>query len=238
MGHPLPKHLVVHGFWTNHGDKISKSIAGSLVDPTPYIEAYGSDSLRYFLLREMVLGQDADFSNERFKVRYSDELMNLGNNVQRILSMLQKYNDGVVPVYTDADVTPEEADLRSDKYVDDYIKAVEEYAPHRALQAVEDLVKATDGYIQKTQPFKLDKNDLSKIKRRDVIMAHLVESIRRLSILIDPALPQTSLKIRKQLNWSLTHGKLSTARFGQTLAGHKTSAPEHLFQKWDDIKGP
>ena len=93
----LPKHLLVHGFWTNSGAKISKSDAKSLVDPVPYVEKFGPDALRYFVLREMVLGQDADFSDERFETRYTGDLgKKLGNLVQRTLSMIGRYRDGKI----------------------------------------------------------------------------------------------------------------------------------------------
>ena len=123
LGLELPKHLLVHGFWTNSGAKISKSDAKSLVDPVPYIEKYGPDALRYFVLREMVLGQDADFSDERFEVRYTADLAKgLGNLTNRTLSMLSRYREGVVPSYDGFHLTELENGLRSDAVVDEYKK--------------------------------------------------------------------------------------------------------------------
>ena len=159
LGLELPKHLLVHGFWTNSGAKISKSNAKSLVDPVPYIEKFGPDALRYFVLREMVLGQDADFSDERFETRYTGDLgKKLGNLVQRTLSMINSYRAGVIPNYDGFHLTEADAALRSDAVVEEYKRAVDQFAPHLALQAVWEFVAQANEYIEKTAPFKLAKD--------------------------------------------------------------------------------
>lgn len=225
----LPKHLLVHGFWTNSGAKISKSNAKSLVDPVPYIEKFGPDALRYFVLREMVLGQDADFSDERFETRYTGDLgKKLGNLVQRTLSMIHSYRQGVIPNYDGFHLTPADEALRSDKVVEDYIKAVDQFAPHLALQAVWDLVASANQYIEETAPFKLAK-DPAQAKRLDVILGLLAETIRRLSVLVEAALPFTAIKIRAQLQLPVRPVRLDEARFGNSLRGHAIGKPVVLF---------
>jgi methionyl-tRNA synthetase len=229
----LPKHLLVHGFWTNSGAKISKSNAKSLIDPVPYVEKFGPDALRYFVLREMVLGQDADFSDERFETRYQGDLgKKLGNLVQRSLSMIARYREGRVPAYDGFSLTATDEPLRSDRVVEDYLKAVEQSAPHLALQAIWELVQQANQYVEETAPFKLAK-DPALAKRLDVVLAHLAETIRRLAVLIQAALPFTAEKIRAQLALPPGPVPLKKAQFGTSLHGHVIGQPTVLFPSFD-----
>jgi methionyl-tRNA synthetase len=229
LGLELPKRLLVHGFWTNSGAKISKSDAKSLVDPAPYAENFGPDSLRYFVLREMVLGQDADFSDERFETRYTGDLgKKLGNLVQRTLSMIQSYRAGVVPNYDGFHLAEADAALRSDAVVEEYKRAVEQFAPHLALQTVWEFVAQANEYIEKTAPFKLAK-DPAQSKRLDVILALLAETLRRLSVLVQAALPFTAEKIRAQLQLPPGPVRLEEALFGNSLRGHTIGKPKVIF---------
>jgi methionyl-tRNA synthetase len=234
----LPKHLLVHGFWTNSGAKISKSNAKSLVDPVPYIEKFGPDALRYFVLREMVLGQDADFSDERFEARYESDLAKkLGNLVQRTLSMINRYRAGRVPSYDGFHLEKVDEDLRSDAVVEEYRRAVEQFAPHLALQAVWDLVQRANQYVEETAPFKLAK-DPAQAKRLDVVLGHLAETVRRLSVLIQAALPFTAAKIRAQLRLPPGPVRLNDACFGNPLRDHLIGQPEILFPPLDEKTPP
>jgi methionyl-tRNA synthetase len=225
----LPKHLLVHGFWTNSGAKISKSNAKSLIDPVPYVEKFGPDALRYFVLREMVLGQDADFSDERFETRYTGDLgKKLGNLVQRTLSMINAYRAGVIPNYDGFHLADVDAALRSDTVVEEYKRAVDQFAPHLALQSVWEFVAQANEYIEKTAPFKLAK-DPAQSKRLDVILALLAETLRRLSVLVQAALPFTAEKIRAQLQLTPGPVRLEEALFGNSLRGHTVGKPKVIF---------
>jgi methionyl-tRNA synthetase len=219
----------VHGFWTNSGAKISKSNAKSLVDPVPYVEKFGPDAMRYFVLREMVLGQDADFSDERFETRYTGDLgKKLGNLVQRTLSMINSYRAGVVPNYDGFHLTDVDAPLRSDAVVEEYKRGVEQFAPHLALQAVWEFVARANEYIEQTAPFKLAK-DPAQAKRLDVILGLLAETLRRLSVLVQDALPFTAAKIRAQMQLVAGPVRLEEALFGNSLRGHTIGKPQVLF---------
>ena len=234
LGLELPRHLLVHGFWTNSGAKISKSNAKSLVDPVPYIEKFGPDALRYFVLREMVLGQDADFSDERFETRYTGDLgKKLGNLVQRTLSMINSYRAGVVPNYDGFHLTEVDAPLRSDTVVEEYKRGVEQFAPHLALQSVWEFVARANEYIEQTAPFKLAK-DPAQAKRLDVILGLLAETLRRLSILVQDALPFTAEKIRVQMQLLAGPVRLEEALFGNSLRGHTIGKPQVLFPPIED----
>jgi len=229
LGLELPKHFLVHGFWTNSGAKISKSNAKSLIDPVPYVEKFGPDALRYFVLREMVLGQDADFSDERFETRYTGDLgKKLGNLVQRTLSMINSYRAGVIPTYDGFHLTDADVALRSDAVVEEYKRAVDQFAPHLALQAVWEFVAQANEYIEKTAPFKLAK-DPAQSKRLDVILALLAETLRRLSVLVQAALPFTAEKIRAQLQLTPGPVRLEEALFGNSLRGHTVGKPKVIF---------
>ena len=225
----LPKHLLVHGFWTNSGAKISKSNAKSLVDPVPYIEKFGPDALRYFVLREMVLGQDADFSDERFETRYTGDLgKKLGNLVNRTLSMIARYREGIVPNYDGFHLEPADANLRSDTVVEEYRAAVEQFAPHLALQAVWEFVAQANLYVEENAPWKLAK-DPAQEKRLNVVLGLLAETVRRLSVLVQAALPFTADKIRAQLRLVPGQARLEEALYGNSLRGHAIGKPEVLF---------
>jgi methionyl-tRNA synthetase len=229
LGLELPQHLLVHGFWTNGGAKISKSNAKSLIDPVPYVEKFGPDALRYFALREMVLGQDADFSDERFETRYTGDLgKKLGNLVQRTLSMINSYRAGMVPNYDGFHLAEADAALRSDAVVEEYKRAVDQFAPHLALQAVWEFVAQANEYIEKTAPFKLAK-DPAQSKRLDVILALLAETLRRLSVLVQAALPFTAEKIRAQLQLAPGPVRLEEALFGNSLRGQTVGKPRVIF---------
>lgn len=229
LGLEPPRRLLVHGFWTNSGAKISKSNAKSLIDPAPYVETFGPDALRYFVLREMVLGQDADFSDERFETRYTGDLgKKLGNLVQRALSMIHSYRAGVVPNYDGFHLAEADAALRSDAVVEEYKRAVDQFAPHLALQAVWEFVARANEYVEQTAPFKLAK-DPAQAKRLDVILGLLAETLRRLSVLVQAALPFTAEKIRAQLQLTPGPVRLEEALFGNSLRGHAVGKPKVIF---------
>ena len=234
LGLELPERLLVHGFWTNSGAKISKSNAKSLIDPVPYVAKFGPDALRYFVLAEMVLGQDADFSDERLEVRYNTELANnLGNLVNRTLSMINSYREGVVPNYAGFHLLDIDNDLRSDVYVEDYRAAVEQFAPNLALQAVMKLSQRANQYIEETTPFKL-KKDPEQAKRLDVILGLLAETVRRLSVLVQDALPFTAEKIRAQLQLPPGPVRIEEALYGNSLKGHTIGKPQPLFPRLEE----
>jgi methionyl-tRNA synthetase len=235
LGLPQPKKLVVHGWWMNRGAKMSKS-TGNVVDPGPYAEKYGVDALRYFTMREMTTGMDADFTDERLEVRYNSDLANgLGNLVNRSLAMVNRYREGIVPAVAESALTELEKDLRSDAVLDEYRIGFDQFQPHLALQSVWKLVQRANQYIEETAPFKIAK-DPTQTERLNVILAHLVETVRRLSILIEPVMPLISSRIQKQLALVTPQIELKLAGFGGTLVGHKVGSPEPLFPRLEPEK--
>lgn len=233
LGWELPKKFIVHGWWLNRGAKMSKS-TGNSVDPTVYLEKFGSDAFRYFVNREMTLGQDSDFTDEKFIQRYKSDLGNdLGNLVNRSLAMLHRYRQGIVPDYADSDLQELDAPLRSNQVMEDYQKSMSEYHIHMALQNVWTLVQSANQYVEQNAPWKLAK-DPAQATRLDLVLAHLVETCRRLSVLVDAIMPHTALRIRKMLQISEQAPLLKEAIFGKSMTGKQTAAAEVLFPRIEE----
>lgn len=186
-GLPLPTQVFAHGFFTIDGKKISKSL-GNAVDPVELAQAIGLDGLRYFLLREIPFGNDGDFSLERLKLRYQSDLANgLGNLVQRVLAMIEKYCDGKIPERADGSAAPT---------WQSYELKLADCSFDGALTDVWNLLKTLDGLIDREQPWVLAKTDPERLRR---VLYTLAESIRHVAVLLWPFLTETSEKILDSL---------------------------------------
>jgi methionyl-tRNA synthetase len=236
-GLPLYRHLNVHGFWTIEGQKMSKSL-GNVISPLEMKEKIGMDAFRYFVLRESVFGQDADFRQESLTARYNADLANnLGNLVSRVLAMQQKYFDGVVQPLSSS-WAAEDHQLR-----DKFLEAEKELARHmadlqfhRALESVWSAIDQSNRYIVQTAPFTLFK-DPAKEARVGEVLHHLLEAIRQLSRLLAPFMPDTA----KELQSLLGLGEADAAfdpPWGQGFAaGHKVNGPKVLFPRIESPSG-
>ena len=196
---PLPKQVYGHGWLVLEGGKMSKS-KGNVVDPVVLVDKYGLDAIRYFLLREVPFGADGVFSNEALIQRINSDLANdLGNLVSRTSAMIAKYFDGTLPQNLEAGEFDEE--LRS--LLCDTPARVEALLDRlqfsTALTEIWKAVSRTNKYIDETMPWALAK-DPEKQGRLASVMHHLAESIRIISILLAPFMPETPLKIQAALN--------------------------------------
>ncbi len=222
----MPK-LLVHGWWNLGGAKVSKS-AGNVVDPSALAGRYGTDALRYYLMRDIATGQDADFSEERLRMRYNADLANdLGNLVNRTVSMAKRYRGGVLPVAAagqSADAAVLGA-LGADVAAR-FDAAMAGYQVHAALEAAWELVVAANGFVESAAPWKLAK-DPSQSARLDEVLATLVESARLASVLVHPVIPGSSDRLLEQLGFS---GNLSTA-WGAVAPGHAVGEPTPVFPR-------
>jgi methionyl-tRNA synthetase len=228
-GLPLYKHLNVHGFWNVEGQKMSKSL-GNTISPLEMKETIGIDAFRYFLLRESVFGQDADFRRDNLTARYNADLANnLGNLVSRVLAMQQKYFVGVVQPMG-GDWTAEDTELR-DKFVqaerdlDNYLADLQF---HRALEAIWSALDHANRYIVQTAPFTLIK-DLNKQARVGEVLYHSLEVVRTLARLLAPFMPDTAGELRGLL--ALDEAGLNTPWGQGFAAGHKINPPKNLFPR-------
>ena len=208
---PLPHQVFGHGWLVINGGKISKSL-GNYRDPREYIEEYGVDAIRYYLLREVPFGNDGQFSEELLVSRYNADLANtVGNLVNRTLSMLSKYFDGVIEK---SDIETEfDNDLIS--LVTSTKSKVEKYMDKleipEALDTIFEIFRRSNKYIDETTPWSLAKEEnYDKLK---TVLYNLLESIRIGAILLSPYLPDTSSEILRQLNTKETNYE-TTDKFG------------------------
>jgi methionyl-tRNA synthetase len=235
-GIALYRHLNVHGYWTLGGHKISKSV-GNLVEALAFKEKYGNDAFRYFVLREMVFGLDADFSEEAFVGRLNADLANdLGNLVSRATTLIVNLGQGVVSDRATATAVEDAVGAAFAKAKADVATAMDEFAFHRALAAIWEFVGVVNRYVDTTQPWALAK-DPAKKDRLDAALSTLAESLRLLGIVLTPFLPDAASKIRGALGRS-GEPKLADAVWGQFTTGAPVQKVSGLFPRIDDKKAP
>ena len=232
-GLPLYKHLNVHGFWNVEGQKMSKSL-GNTISPLEMKATIGMDAFRYFVLRESVFGQDADFRRDNLTARYNADLANnLGNLVSRVLAMQQKYFAGVVQPLS-AHWAALDNELRN-KFVQAEAELdgfMAELQFHRALEAIWSALDHANRYIVQTAPFTMVK-DPNQQARVGEVLHHLLEVIRTLSRLLAPFMPDTASELRGLL--ALPDDKTALqAPWGQGFQPeHKINGPKVLFPRID-----
>ena len=187
-----PKRVFAHGWWTNAGEKISKSL-GNVIDPQDLIDQYGLDQTRYFLMREVPFGGDGDFSKPAMTQRINSNLSNdLGNLVQRTASMVYKNCEGAIP---SPGVVKEEdlALIQSAEALLPLLREfMEEQAIHKALDAIWQVVGAANRYVDLMAPWTLRKTDSA---RMETVLYTLMEVIRHLGLYLQPFMPESASKI-------------------------------------------
>ncbi|ANC75374.1 methionine--tRNA ligase [Fictibacillus phosphorivorans] len=230
---PLPKQVIAHGWLLMKDGKMSKS-KGNVVDPNVLIDRYGLDPLRYYLLREVPFGSDGVFTPESFVDRVNADLANdLGNLLNRTIAMIGKYFDGEIPSYegkvTEFDGTLQEFALETVRKTEE---AMEKLEFSIALSTIWQLVSRTNKYIDETQPWVLAKDEAKKAELGSV-MYHLAESIRIVSVLIQPFMTETPAKIWSQLGLNdknLTEWD-SLKEFGAIPAKTKVEKGDPIFPR-------
>ena len=226
MGAPLPRQILVHGWWQKDGEKMSKT-TGNVVDPVAIIDEWGLDAFRFYVLRELDVGPDGNWTDSGFKGRYSAELANgLGNLINRSLSMLKRYRNGVVPAVSN------ELAADANKVIADTKSLLEQNQLQAALLAIWSLITRANQYVDHTAPFKLAK-DPQQSGRLDEVLYNLAEISRILAVLLWPFLPTTSGKIYEQLGLTGAPEKFSAAKWGQLAPGHTIGTPAPLFPRRD-----
>ncbi len=223
-----PKRVFAHGWWTNEGQKISKSL-GNVIDPHTLVESYGLDQVRYFLLREVPFGNDGDFSHRAMVGRMNSDLANdFGNLAQRVLSMIAKNCAGRVPrpgPYAAADTALLDAGGR----LAERLRA--EYrlqAFHKALEATWEVVGAANRYVDEQAPWVLRKSDP---ERMGTVLYVVAETVRRLAILTQPIMPDAMGRMLDQLG--VAPDKRELAALGEALAPDTAlPKPEGVFPRY------
>jgi methionyl-tRNA synthetase len=224
MGAPLPKQVLAHGFWEKDGAKMSKT-TGNVVDPVAVINEWGADAFRFYVLRELDIGPDGNWTDSGFRARYQAELANgLGNLVNRSLSMLKRYRNGVVPKQNN------ELAGDAERVIAETRRCFEENRLQAALLAIWSLVTRGNQYVDHTAPFKLAK-DPAQAARLDEVLYNLAEVCRILAVLLSPFLPAAAKKIYEQLGLSDSPDSFAAAKWGGLAIGHTIGTPAALFPK-------
>jgi methionyl-tRNA synthetase len=237
---PLPKTVFAHGWWLFEAEKMSKS-RGNVVRAEPIHRVVGTDGLRYYLLREMVFGQDCSFSYDALVTRYNSDLANdYGNLASRLLSMIERYFAGQIPYPSPgADRMPEDAAVAevAEHTITTFQQCFDRYDFSRGLDAVWNLISALNKYVVETEPWVLAEEE-SKRARLATVLWTATEGLRIATILLYPVIPTAAERVRQQLGLETELATLSLddLSWGQLPTGIRIGRVEVVFPRLD--KGP
>jgi methionyl-tRNA synthetase len=237
MDVPQPETIFAHGWWLIGETKMSKSL-GNVVKPLELADKYGVDAFRYFLMREMTLGQDSTYTEESFILRYNSDLANdLGNLLSRTLKMIQSFSDGSIPSLS-AGKPEEELSKLAAEVIAATREKIESFKLNQAVEDVLELVRATNRYIEQNKPWALAKEG-QKEKLGDVLY-NTAETLRLVSILLSPIMPEKCESIQKQLG--LQKEAIGNLEWGYLEPGTSVNPDKGLFPrlqapKTDQVSG-
>ena len=232
MGLPMPRTVLAHGWWTQSGQKVSKSKGGP-VDPRPIFEKIGVDAFRTVLVREMTIGSDATYRDDVFLSRYQADLANdLGNYQYRTLNMVKKYLDGKVPKPWGGETLR----ARADRLGEEARSLVEKYAFNAILDRIWDLVREGNRTIDRVQPWKLHKEGKAEeVARR---LYEVCEGVRLVFFYLSPFMPKVSVAARKSLGLLGEWGTIDAeGRWGGLPEGARVALGKPLFPRLDSPEG-
>jgi len=232
----IPKKVYGHGWLIMEGDKMSKS-KGNVIDPLALIEEFGADSIRYFLLREINLGMDGNFSREALINRINADLANdLGNLLHRTLSMIGRFNNDVIMQPGDVEAIDQELMQLAQDTVMQYEKFMDDMDINSAIKVIWTLISRTNKYIDETGPWALAKEE-AKRGRLNTVLYNLAETLRIISILISPLMPVTAPKIWQQLGLGENFASTTftdAKGWGKLPSGTVVGKPEPIFPRIED----
>jgi len=229
-----PRHLLVNGWWTVNGEKMSKS-RGNFISWDELADRLPSDYVRYFLLREIALGGDGDFSYASLVSRVNSDLANdVGNLANRTLKMIESYFEGVIPERLDDRPAEQALAEQCRETARLFRESFERYQIARALDAVSSLVSAANKYIVVNEPWVLAK-DPAKRNTLSSVLYHAAEAVRVIALLFSPVVPEGSVRILSQLGVETPEGGFGweDLGFGRLVPGTRTSKVEAVFPRLD-----
>ncbi|MDR2668202.1 MAG: methionine--tRNA ligase [Puniceicoccales bacterium] len=231
IGLELPRQLVVHGWWlAKGGEKMSKSL-GNVVRPIDYATVYGSDAFRYFVLSEMSVGQDSDFSHELFASRYRADLSNdIGNLLSRTVNMVERYCGGTIPPVEVEEELERELKFLAKKTIGDVRERCRHYDFSGALESVCALVRSANRYLECRSPWKLAKGKEKDLAEMKTSLAVAAECLRICAALLIPAIPQSAEKMFAQLG-AQTVNDWTALDWGNSLAWKRVCKGPVLFPR-------
>ncbi|MBT7736328.1 methionine--tRNA ligase, partial [Candidatus Peregrinibacteria bacterium] len=222
-GVEIPKAIYVHGFVTSEGQKMSKTL-GNVVDPLEYIEKYGIDAVRWYLMREIPTTDDGDFSHSRFLDIHNSELANgLGNLVNRVVMMTDRYLDGKIPEKSE-DVYEQVKD-----FIDKYDKAFDDYDLKTACETVSRLIDFGNKYLDDKKPWTLAKEE--KMDEVASVLYVLLDVLRYIAMLTAPFIPGTTRKIIDQIGIDVSE---DFSDWGEIKVGGMVKVDEPLFPRLEE----
>lgn len=233
-GIPLPKSLLTHGWWLTSGRKLSKS-TGVVVDPLDMIDQFGADAFRYFVTREMNVGQDSEFSVDLFLSRYNSDLANdLGNLVNRALNMTGRYADRKVPSEPHQGDLEDEVRTAWSKTRDEVIGLYQEFQFHTGLDRTFLFIKSINRYAEQRAPWQLAKSaepaDQAALR---VTLAVMAETLRLATSLIAPVMPGIADRVAGLLGHERATSWKDELEWSGVLAGNEVAKPTILFPRPD-----
>ena len=236
LGRPLPRHILAHGWWLSGGKKQSKS-AGNVVDPLEYIALHGTDTVRYFLMREMVLGQDASFTDELFTTRVNADLANdLGNAINRVNKFIHSRFGGVMPPPAHAGDgisggAPElELKTLAEAVRETFVEQILKLRLSFALEEVSRLVRAVNRYLEHRAPWKMDKGPEANRALLGTVLWSAAEALRLALSMLFPVMPERALTGLAMLGFS-REPFLDDLRWGVLAGAETVAAGSGLFPR-------
>ena len=230
---PLPKKVFAHGWILFDNDKMSKS-KGNIMYPEPLVELYGTDALKYFLLREFNFGSDGNFLSKKFMDRYNSDLVNdLGNLLSRTVSMISKYNDGIIKKGSITDEYDKDLINLCKKTYEEFTSQMDDFKFNEALESLWNLVRRSNKYVDQTEPWILGREE--KYDRLNTVLYNLAESLRIVAQMLEPVMKNTTKEILKQLGVEKQAFE-SAKEFGLIKEGTKVNKGKNLFNRLDTEK--
>jgi len=227
-GIPLPKTIFAHGWWLSGESKMSKSL-GNVINPLDLIDEYGVDPLRYYLMREMVLGQDASFTPESFIKRYNSDLANdFGNLFSRVSTLINKNFDGIIPKVENFTSDDKKVQNGAEETIVNVNKLINEMRINEAIEEILQFVRSINRYMEQQAPWKLVKTDISAAER---VLITAAEALRISALLLYPVMPNRTkivLDVLSNSSNELIWGQLNT---GKKLKDHEPLFPRIKIDK-------